>query len=125
MVSVILDADTGAVLRVESLDPAGARRELTDEDRARLAGRAQETIEAIVERAFEAGIACVLGQAEDETADGEDAEDEVALERLLLRPLMHRSGARRLLRREVLDRAALASLIRHASAGEPGAENRS
>jgi hypothetical protein len=106
---------TGAVISVERVEPGGAREALSDEDAQRLAGAGRDTMEAIVERAFEAGIACVLGQDVDES---DDAGDDPPLARLLLEPLIDRSAARRLMRREVLDRAALTSLIRHARGHE-------
>jgi hypothetical protein len=112
LVSVTLDTATGAVVSVEAIEPGGARHALSDEDRQRLAGAARDSMEGLVERAFEAGIACVLGQEADET---DEAEDDAPLTRLLLQPLIDHSAARRLMRREVLDRAALASLIRHAN----------
>jgi hypothetical protein len=111
LVSVTLDVSTGAVISVERVEPSGARQALSDEDAQRLAGAAHDTMESIVERAFEAGIACVLGQDVDEA---EEADEDAPLTRLLLEPLIDHSIARRLMRREVLDRAALASLIRHA-----------
>jgi hypothetical protein len=111
LVSVTLDVSTGAVISVERVEPSGARQALSDEDAQRLAGAAHDTMESIVERAFEAGIACVLGQDVDEA---EVADEDAPLTRLLLEPLIDHSIARRLMRREVLDRAAVASLIRHA-----------
>jgi hypothetical protein len=115
LVSVTMDTATGAVVRVEAVEPGGARHALSDEDRERLAGAARDSMEGLVERAFEAGIACVLGSEADEA---EDAEDDAPLRRLLLQPLIEHSVAQKLLRREVLDRAALASLIRHARAAD-------
>jgi hypothetical protein len=114
-VAFTVDVATGAVVRVEAVEPNGARHALSEEDTQKLAGTARETMEGIIERAFEAGIACVLGNDPDEA---EDAEEDAPLTRLLLRPLIDHSAARRLMRRDVLDRAALASLIRHAHATE-------
>ena len=115
LVTFTLDVTTGAVVSVEKIESGGARRALSDEDAQQLAGTARETIEGIVERAFEAGIACVLGSDAD---DAEETDDDAPLTRLLLEPLIDRSAARRLMRREVLDRAALASLIRHSRGTE-------
>ena len=97
------------------MDSSGARRELTDADKASLAETPQPTLEAIVEQAFEAGIACVLG---DYATPDEDSElnDEAEERRLLLAPLMERAGAHGLLERNLLGRALLATAIQHATA---------
>jgi hypothetical protein len=110
-----IDASTGQVVKLEAEDASGARHELSDEEKASLAqaGTASD-LEQFVERAFEAGIACVLGDGE----SGERAEepaDEAELRHMLLTPLLEHSPARRLMQREVLSRAILGTLIQHAT----------
>jgi hypothetical protein len=57
-----IDASTGQIGGLEKVDGAGARRLLSDQDKASLqASKSWHTLESIVEQAFEAGIACVLG----------------------------------------------------------------
>jgi len=66
----------------------------------------------ILEEAFEAGIACGLGEVADEDEPVESEKD-ANLRHLLLRPLIENSAAKRLMRREVLHRAFLKTLIGH------------
>jgi hypothetical protein len=113
LVAFTVDADAGRIVRVEKVDSTGVRRDLSNEDAASLTNRNTITLERIIEQAFEAGIACMLGDeaAEDEALESEDD----ALSRLLLMPLMERTRARGLLRREVLGRAILASAVEQAA----------
>ena len=54
-----LDADTGEILKYEAVDAAGARRELSENERVELAKtRRGEAVEDLIERGFEAG-ACL------------------------------------------------------------------
>jgi hypothetical protein len=97
------------------VDAAGTRHELSDQERADIAGKQPEaTLESIVEQAFEAGIDCVLGDAardEEPPESGEDAE----LSRALVRSLIGHSAAKRLVERDVLSRAIVGTLIANAS----------
>jgi hypothetical protein len=113
LVAFTIDANAGRIVKVEKVDNAGARRDLSDEDAAMLTKGNPLTLEMIIEQAFEAGIACVLG---DEAAqdDVQETEDDAALSRLLLMPLMERTPAHSLQQREVLGRAMLASAIEQA-----------
>ena len=116
LVAFTVDAANGRIIKVEgSVDAAGAHRELSKDEHARLVETAAKaTLERVVEQAFEAGIDCALGAdaGEEETAKSDgDAES-----RLLLRSLMERSGPRRLMRREVLGRAIVGTLIEQAAA---------
>ena len=77
-------------------------------------------MEAIIEQAFEAGIAYVLGDEGDED-DPMESEKDANLRHLLLRPLIENSSAKRLIRRDVLSRAILKTLIDHATGSRPGA----
>jgi len=113
-----LDTDSGQVVKFESVDTAG-RHELSEEEKATLAKEGSDSpIEELLEEAFEAGIACVMGDASDNGAI-KSKEDE-DLHRLLLEPLIEHSSAARLMRREVLSRAILRSLIRQSLNSKPG-----
>jgi hypothetical protein len=112
LLSITVNSKTGQIVKVESVDDAGVRRDLSDEKRASLAKeRGKDTLEALLERAFEAGIACVLGgtTAEDNGLDEEEAE----LRHMLLRPLIRHSAAERLMQRDILARATLGTVIRN------------
>jgi len=110
LLAFTVDAASGRILKIEGVDAAGARHELSDEQRARLTERQMETLERVIEQAFQAGIDCVLGE---EAGEGEPAEtnEDAELSRLLLRSLIERSGASRLMRRDALHRAAIGTLI--------------
>ena len=77
-------------------------------------------MEAIIEQAFEAGIAYVLGDEGDED-DPMESEKDANLRHLLLQPLIENSAAKRLIRGDVLSRAILKTLIDHATGSRPGA----
>ena len=113
LLSFTIDPSTGRIVKLEGLTADGARRELTDDEKARLIKRRGErTIERVVERAFEAGIACVIdGEAAEEDTN-ESAED-VDLTHRLLAPLIEHSAAKRLIARDVVDRTVLDTLIEH------------
>jgi hypothetical protein len=82
---VTIRATTGDVVKIEKLDKAGKRDELSEEECARLAGADEhEEIEAALEAAFEAGIAGALS---------EDDEDSGLLSSAL-RPAFRRRGRR-------------------------------
>jgi hypothetical protein len=103
-----IDANTAQVVKFEPLDASGARCELTDDERS---AAASGGLEQALEQAFEAGIGCVLG-SEDKDEEGDESQDG-ELRHLLLAPLLEHSPARRLLQREVLNRAILGTLINH------------
>jgi len=121
VLSFTIDASTGRVLKVETLDAKGARREVSEEEKATLARERTERIEDALEQAFEAGIECVLG-GEVEAPEVNDSDNDVALRHVLVSPLMQQSPASRLLQREVLDRAILETLLHHSltSGSTPG-----
>jgi hypothetical protein len=105
------DASSGEIVKTENVDSAGQRRELSKAERQELAKEGHgEGVEALLERAFEAGIASLLDD-EDGKEDESETEDEAAVRRILLKPLMERTFAARALRREVLRRAIVQSLI--------------
>ena len=118
-----IDASTAQVVKLETEDASGVRHELSDEEKASLAQAGTEAdLEQVVERAFEAGIACVLGGGEREDKTDEPAE-EAELRHLLLTPLIEHSPARRLMQREALNRAILGTLIQHATKAPAAAES--
>jgi len=123
LLTFTIDASTAQVVKLEAEDASGARHELSDEEKASLtqAGNAGD-LEQFVERAFEAGIACVLGGGEPEEKAEEPA-DEAELRHMLLTPLIEHSPARRLMQREALSRAILGTLIQHATKGSTAAES--
>jgi hypothetical protein len=105
------DASTGEIVKAENVDSGGQRRELSKADRQDLAKEHPGTgVEALVERAFEAGIASLLDDG-DRKEDDSETEDEAGVRRILLKPLMERTFAARALKREVLRRAIVQSLI--------------
>ena len=115
LLAFTVDAANGRIIKVEGVDAAGAHRELSKDERAHLVETvAKATLERVVEQAFEAGIDCALGADADEETAESDGDAEVS--RLLLRSLMERSGARRLMQREVLSRAIVGTLIEQAAA---------
>jgi hypothetical protein len=116
LITATIEAATGKIVEVRSIDDAGASGELTADRRAKLSKQSGEaTLEDLVEQAFEAGIACVLG----DDAEGDEAsesKEDVALRRQILRPMIANSAARRLMRQEVLGRAIVGTLIQKAAA---------
>ena len=121
LVTVTMHAKTGQITKIEGVNGSGAHHELSDEEKASLANETgKTTLEAIVEEAFEAGIAYVLGDEGDED-DPVESEKDANLRHLLLRPLIEDSAAKRLLRRDVLSRASVKTLIDHAPGSRPGA----
>jgi hypothetical protein len=108
-----LDATTGAILKCEIIDAAGMRRELSEEDRAHLAkSKMHGRLEDLLERAFEGGIASVLG-ASGEHEDPQETEEENDLRRLLLEPLLKQSTVAGLVRRHVIGPAILETLLHY------------
>lgn len=113
LVTFTIDAKTGQVIKLESLDESGERHELSDEEKANLASEGiGDKLEEIVEQAFEAGIACVLGGGE-RAQTQEESEQDAELRHLLLLPLIEHSMAKRLMQGDVLNRAILGTLIQH------------
>jgi hypothetical protein len=109
-----LDATSGAIIKCEIIDAAGMRRQLSDEDRANLAksNTMHGRLEGLLERAFEAGIASVLG-AHEEPEDPQETEEETELRRLMLEPLLKQSIVVQLVRRRILGAAILETLIQY------------
>jgi hypothetical protein len=82
-----LDANTGEIIKIESADSAGQRRELSETERLDLAKESRGAgVEALLERAFEAGIGCLLDE-EDKKEDEGETEEEAGVRQILLHPL--------------------------------------
>jgi len=112
-VTITLDADSAEVVRIEGVDPTGARHDLSDDEKVTfIRERRDERLAEVVEQAFEAGIASVLG-VEDEEANAEESPEDTELRRQLLAPLIERSAIGRLTERTALNRAILGTLIEH------------
>ncbi len=117
LVAFTVDAGSGRIVAVERVDATGSRRELSDEEKSRFASDdSRKTLERVVEEAFEAGIDCVLGRDFAE-ADRPEAAEDAELSRALLRSLIDHSAAKRLMQREALGRAIVATLIERAASG--------
>jgi len=109
-VTVTIDADSAQVVRVDGVDATGVARELTIDERvALLKDLSHERLQDVVEQAFEAGIACVLGGDDFNTTA--ESPEESALRHRLLAPLIERSAVGRLMERGALNRAVLNTLI--------------
>ena len=121
--SLTINADSGEIVKIEKVEVTGTRRDLRDDDKAELTAKAAPTLDALIERAFEAGIACVLG-VEAGDAEAEESDEEADLRRALLMPLMEGSWAKDLLKREVLGKAILASAIAHVSAARAASSDK-
>jgi hypothetical protein len=100
-VTITIDAESAEVVRVEGVDATGARRELSDDEKASLMKEGRdERVTALVEQAFEAGIACVLGIEEEE--ETQESPEDAEFRRQLLAPLLERSGVGHLTERPAL-----------------------
>jgi len=120
LINATIDAATGKVVEVLSIDGAGASEKLTTNLRAKLSEQSGDTtLEDLFGEAFEAGIACVLG---DDAEDGEEDETgdtaaDVSLRRQILRQMIERSTAQRFTKNDVLGRAIVRTLLQKAAAG--------
>ena len=112
-VTITIDADSAEIVRVEGVDASGARHELSEEEKASfIQERRDDRLAVVVQTAFEAGIASVLGIEEEEDPTQESPED-VEFRRELLAPLIERSGLGQLTERPALNRAILGTLLEH------------
>ena len=113
LLTITIQAKTGQIVKIQSAEGSGGRKELSDQQRADLLKKAsKDTLEALIEQAFEAGIACVLGDPIGRS-EAEESEEEADLRHLLLEPLIRQSPVQRLMQREVLSRAFLGSVVQH------------
>jgi hypothetical protein len=114
-----IDASTAQIVKLVSLDASGASHELSEDEKASLATAAsKDRLAGVLEQAFEAGIACAMGEgvaedlAEDVAEDkAKESEEDAELRHLLLKPLIEHSAAKDLMKPEVLNRAILDTLI--------------
>ena len=106
-----LDGTTGEVVKLETVDPSGHRHELSQSEKVELEKQTPAAnLESLLEQAFEAGLACVLGE-EDEKESLSETADEADLRRILLKPLMEGGSAARMMQREVLRQAIVRTMI--------------
>src|SRR5262245_40900818 len=97
-----LSAATGEIVKVEKLDQAGKRHELSEIEYAELAVDDQtDELEAALEEAYEAGIGDALGEDDDGANGDEPALRRLVVGRLLVRGMLRRGLRRRLLRRAI------------------------
>jgi hypothetical protein len=124
LLTVTVQAKTGQVIKIERFDGVGERHELTEQERTDLRKDAsKDTFEALIEQAFEAGIAYAFGDSFE--AEAEESEEEADLRHMLLAALIRHSSAQRLVEREVLSRAFLGTMVRQAiNPRSPDPENR-
>jgi hypothetical protein len=117
-----LDTATGGVLKLEIVDATHILREITKAERLELAQKFHGGVDALLERAFEAGVAALLdGEGEKEERD--ETDDEAGVRRVLLEPLLEETFAARDVRRASIRKAIIRSLIEDvAAAGAPEAE---
>jgi hypothetical protein len=121
-----LDASTGTLIAFESVDLAGRRHKLSKSEKIDLARENKRpSVEALLENAFEAGIACVLGDDRQGKAAERETKDDESLRRILLKPLIEESSAARLMQREILHQAIMQTLIEDViKSVEPESESR-
>src|SRR3954471_8743523 len=112
--ALTVDIATGRLVGVERVDAAGERRALTAAEKAELAATHAKPVRRLFERAFEAGIECVLGN--DAGRKEALSEEEGELSGLLLEALIEESGAKELAGDGALDRSVLGALLGQAAA---------
>jgi hypothetical protein len=113
LLTITIQAKTGQIVKIQSTKSSGGGNELSDQERADLSKKvSKDTLEALIEQAFEAGIACVLGDAVGRS-EADESEEEADLRHLLLEPLIRQSPVQHLMQREVLSRAFLGSVVQH------------
>jgi len=115
LLSFTVDSAAGRLVTVERVDASGARRELSSEEQALILQNTTGGLERLVERAFEAGIDCVLG-ADDADEEPAESQEDAQLRRLLLRSLIERSAVKELVEREALSRVIVGALLEQAAA---------
>jgi hypothetical protein len=109
---VTISAATREIVKIEKVDKAGKRDELSEEECEKLAGEDEvEEIAAALEEAFEAGIAGALGEADEDDEAGED-DEERAVRRILAGGVPRRRPVLGRLRRRFLRRLLLRRLLR-------------
>jgi hypothetical protein len=113
-----LNATTGAVIRIEMVDPNGKRSEVPKDETIALAGKdGLHEIEAALDDAFEAGISSVFeptggDEPGEDSEETEDSDEEKELRRVLLMQIIGRDVRRRLQRR-LVQRFILSRTLAH------------
>ena len=126
LLAITINVKTGQVIKIEGVNGSGAHKGLSEKEKARLVKETgNATLEAIIEQAFEAGIACGMGDEaheydEADEYDVPESEEDADLRHLLLRPMIDASAAKRLMRRDVLSRAIIKTLIQQAPSPRHG-----
>ena len=119
LLALTIDAANARILTLERVDAVGARHELSPEERTGLAKTVSRlTLRRLLEQAFEAGIECVLGDDDDESAE---SKADGTLSRALLRSLIESSKGRHLFDSETLEGAIVGSLIETAATSKRAA----
>ena len=105
---VTINPAVGGIVKVEKIDKAGKREQLSDEESARLVGEDEvDEIQDAIEEAFEAAVMSVIGE-EDQAERENDDEEEKAIRRFLINDLIPRA-----VRRRILHRLLLSRMLRH------------
>jgi len=104
-----LRAGTGEVVKIEKIDAAGKRSDVSNDKAAELAGKkTMQEIEAALDLAFEAGISSLLDPGnDDEQPEESESAEETEIRKLLLGLIIGRA-IRRPLRRRIAQRLILA-----------------
>jgi hypothetical protein len=110
-----INAETGEIVKIEKVEGTGVRRDVRDDDTAGLTASAVPTLDALIERAFEAGIACMLGVGVGRD-EAEESAEEADMRRALLMPLIEGTLAQDGFKRDVVGKAILASAIAQVAA---------
>jgi hypothetical protein len=101
-VLLTLSVATGEIVKIEKLDQAGKRHELSDGEYAELAVDDEtEELDAVLEEAYETGVGDALGADDDGVGEEELALRRLAVGRLLVRGMLRRGLRRRLVRRAI------------------------
>jgi hypothetical protein len=107
---------TNEITGLEKVDSSGVRRQLPEQDKASVhASKSWHTLEAVIERPFEAGLVCALGSGDEKDA-AQESDDIGEVRRTLLLPLMERSRTMTLLQRSVLGQVILATALQQVTA---------
>ena len=105
---VTINPAMGGIVKVEKIDRAGKREELSEEECGRLLGEDEmEEIEAALDEAFEAAVISVIGGGNQTTGEYED-DEEKAIRRFLIGDLL----IPRAVRRRILHRLLLSRMLR-------------
>lgn len=108
-----VDTAKGRIVGIEKVD-GGAREAVSPAELAQLAKAHGATpLRHLVERAFEAGIACVLG--EEAEAETSESKQDSELSGVLLQTLIEGSKAKELLKSDTLDRTFIGALFSQAA----------